>query len=274
MPDGHGAGGAFGDRGRRARSRAATARFPSPRRARSRPRRFPGIVAEFRQAAANARAAGMDGVEIHGANAYLIDEFLRDGTNRRTDRYGGTVENRARLLVEVVTAAIGVFGADRVGVRLSPHQRGDGIADSDPAAIFGYAAAALDGLGIAYLHVIEAMTPGLPQSPPDGAMSLAPIIRRAFSGPLILNGGYTRETAERAIAEGRCDLVSFAALMIANPDLPERFRRAAPLNPPDRATFYDGGAAGYIDYPALDPQAEAADERRGPGAVAAGGARP
>ena len=132
---------------------------------------IPGIVAEFRRAAANARGAGMDGVEIHGANAYLIDEFLRDGTNRRTDRYGGTVENRARLLVEVVEAAIGVFGADRVGVRLSPHQRGDGIADSDPAAMFGHAAAALDTLGIAYLHLIEAIAPGLPQSPPDGAMS-------------------------------------------------------------------------------------------------------
>ncbi|HUZ75298.1 MAG TPA: alkene reductase [Stellaceae bacterium] len=220
---------------------------------------IPGIVAEFRRAAMNARAAGMDGVEIHGANAYLIDEFLRDGTNRRTDRYGGSVENRARLLVEIVEAAIDVFGADRIGVRLSPHQHGDGIADSDPAAIFGYAAAALDALGIAYLHLIEAMAPGLPQSPPEGAMRLAPIIRRAFRRPLILNGGYTRETAEQAIAEGLCDLVSFGALMIANPDLPERFRRGAPLNPPDRATFYNGGAAGFTDYPALDPQDEAAD---------------
>jgi N-ethylmaleimide reductase len=220
---------------------------------------IPGIVEEFRRAAQNAQTAGMDGVEIHGANAYLIDQFLRDGTNRRTDRYGGPVENRARLLIEVVTAAIGVFGADRVGVRISPHQRGDGIADSDPAAMFGYVAAALDRLGIAYLHLIEASVPGLPQSPPDGAPLLQPIVRRAFRGPLVLNGGYTRESAERAIAEGRCDLVSFAALMIANPDLPLRFRRDAPLNPPDRATFYNGGAAGYIDYPFLDPADAAAE---------------
>jgi N-ethylmaleimide reductase len=212
----------------------------------------PGIVAEFRAAAMNARAAGMDGVEIHGANGYLIDEFLRDGTNRRTDRYGGSVANRARLLVEITEAAIGVFGADRVGVRLSPHFRVDGIADSDPAAIFGHAAATLGALKIAYLHVIEAAGPGLQQSPLPGAALLAPALKRAFGGPLVVNGGYTLETGNRAIAAGTADMVSFAALVIANPDLPERFRRGAALNTPDRATFYNGGAQGYVDYPPLD----------------------
>lgn len=212
---------------------------------------IPGIVAEFRRAAVLAHEAGMDGVEIHGANSYLIDQFLRDGTNRRDDCYGGSVENRARFLLEIVVAATQIFGRDRVGVRLSPHARGDGIADSEPAAIFGHAAAALDALGIAYLHLIEAARPGLNQSPPPGAAALAPLIRRAFRGPLVINGGYDRDGAERVIASGTADLVSFAALMIANPDLPERFRLNAALNPPDRASFYDGSAQGYIDYPTL-----------------------
>jgi N-ethylmaleimide reductase len=213
---------------------------------------IPGIVQEFRQAALRAHAAGMDGVEVHGANAYLLDQFLRDGTNRRTDRYGGSPANRARLLLEVVHEAIAVFGADRVGVRLSPHARGDGIADSDPAATFGHAAGALNELGLAYLHLIEARVPGLPQSPPPGTASLAPLMRRVFRGPLIVNGGYDWESANQVIAEGAADLVSFAALMIANPDLPERFRRNAAFNAPDRASFYDGGAKGYTDYPVLD----------------------
>ena len=212
---------------------------------------IPGIVAEFAHAAANARDAGMDGVEIHGANGYLLDEFLRDGTNRRTDKYGGSPANRARLLLEVVEAVIGVFGADRVGVRLSPHFRVDGIADSDPATTFGYVASALRGMGIAYLHLIEAAVPGLPQSPPAGTAPLAADVHRAFGGPMIVNGGYTRETGNAAIASGTADLVSFAALVIANPDLPERFRRSAPLNEPDRASFYEGGAKGYVDYPVL-----------------------
>ena len=212
---------------------------------------IPGVVAEFAHAAENARDAGMDGVELHGANGYLIDQFLRDGTNRRTDRYGGSPANRARLLLEIVEALIGVFGADRVGVRLSPHFRIDGIADSNPAAIFGHVAGALGTMRIAYLHLIEAAVPGLQQSPPPGMAPLAADLHRAFGGPMIVNGGYTRETANAAIASGTADLVSFAALMIANPDLPERFRRGAPLNEPDRTTFYDGGAKGYVDYPAL-----------------------
>jgi N-ethylmaleimide reductase len=214
---------------------------------------LPGIAAEFHAAALNARAAGMDGVEIHGANSYLIDQFLRDGTNRRGDAYGGSVDQRARLLLEITDAVIDVWGAQRVGVRISPQARGDGIADSNPAAIFGHAAAQLAERRIAYLHLIEAPVPGLPQSPPEGAAALLPVIRRAFAGPLIVNGGYTRVLADQAIASGAADAVAFAALYIANPDLPERFRRDAPLNKPgEPATFHNGGAKGYIDYPTLD----------------------
>jgi N-ethylmaleimide reductase len=212
-----------------------------------------GVVAQFRQGAANARAAGMDGIEIHGANGYLIMQFLCDGTNRRTDRYGGSIANRARLLCEIVEAVVEVMGKDRVGVRISPHFRTDGIADSDAPALFGHVAAELGRMGIAYLHIIEADHPGLAQSPPDGMRRLAPELRRAFGGPVFVNGGYTFESAERTLAEGAADAVSFAALAIANPDLPERARRKAALNKPDHATFYDGGPKGYIDYPALPP---------------------
>jgi N-ethylmaleimide reductase len=219
----------------------------------------PEIVAAFRAGAENARAAGMDGVEIHGANAYLIDQFLRDGSNRRADRYGGSIANRARFLLEVVDAVIGVWGAERVGIRLSPHARGDGIADSEPAAIFGHVAAALGERKLAYLHLIEAQAPGLPQSPPEGAAPLLPVMRRAFTGPLIVNGGYTRAAADRVIESGAADLVAFAALFIANPDLVERFRRDAPFNPPDPKTFHNGGAQGYIDYPTLDRAPAAGD---------------
>ena len=216
------------------------------------------VVDEFRVAAMMARDAGMDGIEVHGANGFLIDQFLRDASNRRTDRYGGSVENRARFLLEVVDAVAGVFTADRVGVRLSPHFRADGISDSSPENTFGHAAAALSDRRIAYLHLVEAVVPDLPQSPPVGARPLIPVIRRAFGGPLIVNGGYTRETAEKAICSGLADLVAFATLYIGNPDLVHRFRRDGSLNGHDRATAHNGGAAGYIDYPGLvaeDPSA-------------------
>jgi len=219
---------------------------------------LPGIIEDYRKAAQNALAAGFDGVEIHAANGYLLDQFLRDGTNRRTDRYGGSIANRARLLLEVVDAVIDVFGRERIGVRISPHARGDGIADSDPASIFGYTAGALSERGIAYLHLIEAAKPGLPQSPPEGAEPLMPLLRRAFNGPLIVNGGYDKASANAVIAAGAADLVAFAALFIANPDLVARLRRDAPLNPPDPSSFHQGGAKGYIDYPTLDETAAAA----------------
>ena len=208
-----------------------------------------GIVDEFRRAATNAKIAGMDGIEIHGANGYLIDEFLRDNSNKRTDRYGGNAANRARFLLEVVEAVTGVFGADRVGVRFSPQRGVDGIDDSDPAATFGYAAAAVSDLKLAYVHILE---------PFNAAAPVRPAIRKAFHGPLIVNSGYTRETAEAAIASGAADLVAFGALYIANPDLVERFRANAPLNPPDLTTFHNGSAKGYIDYPTLDRPAAGA----------------
>ncbi|HUK58024.1 MAG TPA: alkene reductase [Stellaceae bacterium] len=212
-----------------------------------------GVVAQFRAAARNARAAGMDGIEIHGANGYLIMQFLCDVTNKRTDRYGGSIANRVRFLQEIVAAITEEVGKDRLGVRISPHFRTDGIGDSDAPALFLHVAAMLKEQGVAYLHVIEADHPGTGQSPPDGMRRLAPELRRAFGGPTIVNGGYTLESAERALAAGAADAVSFAALAIANPDLPDRLRRSAGLNKPDQATFYDGGAKGYIDYPALAP---------------------
>ncbi len=210
-----------------------------------------GVVGEFRAAAANALRAGMDGVEIHGANCYLIDQFLRDGANVRTDRYGGCVENRARFMLEVVEAAIEVFGRERVGVRLSPHAHGDGIFDSDPAATFCHAASALNELGIAYLHLVEARRPGLGQSPREGAPALLPAIRQNFRQTLIVNGGYDKASANDMIASGAADMVAFGALFIANPDLVERFSRNAPLNSPRPASFHQGGAEGYVDYPSL-----------------------
>lgn len=202
---------------------------------------IPGIVGDFRNAADNALRAGFDGVEIHGANGYLIDQFLRDGTNRRVDDYGGPVANRARLLKEVVEAVIPVWGADRVGVRLSPIFNGYSMSDSDPAATFGYAAEMLSGYGLAYLHGMQ-----LGEDSFDFAA-----FRRRFDGPYIANGGYDAARAEAAIASGDADLIAFGTAFLANPDLVERFRRGAPLNALDPATFYQGEEKGYTDYPAL-----------------------
>jgi N-ethylmaleimide reductase len=220
---------------------------------------IPDVVAEFRAAAQKSLAAGMDGAEIHGANAYLIDQFLRNGANHRDDAYGGSIANRARFLLEVVDAVVSVFGAPRVGVRLSPHSRGDGIGDSDPTALYAYVASALAERHIAYLHLVEAVVDGLPQSPAAGSVPVKAAVRRAFAGPLIVNGGYTRESADAIIASGEADMVAFGALFIANPDLVERFRRHAPFNKPDPSSFHNGGPQGYIDYPTLD-KAMAADD--------------
>ncbi|ACO78381.1 NADH:flavin oxidoreductase/NADH oxidase [Azotobacter vinelandii CA] len=205
---------------------------------------IPALVEEFRQAARNSLLAGFDGVEIHAANGYLIDQFLRDGSNRRQDDYGGSVANRARLLLEIVDAVIGVFGPGRVGVRISPHFEVDGIGDSDPAALYTHVAEQLQARGIAYLHLIE------PDSV-EPARRLAPRLRQLFRGAFILAGEFDRARAIRALAEGRADFVAFGRLFIANPDLVERLRREAPLNPPDEATFYSGEEHGYIDYPFL-----------------------
>jgi len=210
-----------------------------------------GIIADFAHAAGMAKKAGFDGVEVHGANGYLIDQFLKTGSNRRTDSYGGSVENRTRFLLEVVAPVVAVWGADRVGVRLSPANASNGTKDSDPASIFVHAAGALKPFGLAYLHVIEG-EPGTPMASWDGAPALAARMREAFGGPFMLNGGLTRELAQKAIDDGRADLVSIGVPVLSNPDLVERWQANAPLNTPDKATFYGGGAKGYTDYPALE----------------------
>jgi N-ethylmaleimide reductase len=215
---------------------------------------IPAVVAQYADGARRAQAAGFDGVEIHGANGYLIDQFLRDGTNRRTDAYGGAVENRARFLLEVAEAVARVWGPKRVGVRLSPLGAFNSMSDSDSEATFGYAAAQLRRFGLAYLHL--AMMPGALQAG-SAEQSMVRLLRERFHGPVILNGGYDRETGNAAVAAGLTDLVSFGTLFLANPDLPERFAEGAPLNAPDPSTFYGGGARGYIDYPTRDAVAAA-----------------
>jgi N-ethylmaleimide reductase len=210
---------------------------------------IPDIIEEFRSGAERALRAGFDGVEIHGANGYLPDQFLQDGTNKRTDEYGGGIENRARFLLEVTQAAISAWGADRVGVRLSPSGTYGSMSDSNPPATFGYVAAELDRLGIAYLHVVEPRIKGTE----DIAHGQAPIatqhLRPKFSRTLIAAGGFNRDSAEAIIASGDADLVAFGRHFISNPDLPERLRRCLPLNRYDRTTFYGGDARGYVDYP-------------------------
>jgi len=201
-----------------------------------------GVVDEFRQAAVLAQRAGFDGVELHAANGYLIDQFLRDGTNQRTDRYGGSVSNRTRLLIEVVEAVSGVYAADRVGVRLSPLFSMLGMHDSAPETTFRHAASALGEFDLAYLHVVEKR---------DAAFDWR-ALRSAFGGSYVANGGYNSDSAEAAIRAASTDLVAFGTPYIANPDLVERFRLRAPLSTGDRATFYGGGAQGYTDYPTLE----------------------
>jgi N-ethylmaleimide reductase len=206
------------------------------------------VLDDYRRAAANAKRAGFDGVELHGANGYLVDQFLRDKTNRRTDRYGGSTINRARFLIEATEALVGEWGGERVGVRLAPTNPFNDIADSNPAATFGFATGELKRFGLAYLHIVEPL-PGDPVA--AGERPDISFFRRIWRGTLMGNKGYDLARANASLREGIVDLVSFAALFLANPDLPERFRRGAPLNPPDRATFYGGGEKGYTDYPAL-----------------------
>jgi N-ethylmaleimide reductase len=210
---------------------------------------IPQIIDSYRQAARHALAANCDGVEIHAANGYLLEQFLRDSTNRRTDSYGGARENRARLLLEVAGAVARECGAERVGIRLSPLNRGNGAdLDSDPAGTYGYVVERLNRLRLAYIHVIEGTTQG-PREVPGGFDLQA--LRRAFKGAYMANNGYDLELALAARRHDRADLVSFGRLYIANPDLVERLRSGAPLNVPDRQTFFGGGARGYTDYPAL-----------------------
>lgn len=209
---------------------------------------IPGIIEQFRKGAENALAAGFDGVEIHGANGYLLDQFLRDGTNQRTDEYGGSIENRARFHLEVTEAVVGVWGADRVGMRLSPSGTYNSMSDSNPKATFGYLIQELNRFGLAYLHLVEPTEADIRHG---GIAVPTSYFRPLFKGNLMVNAGYDRDKANAAITSGNADLVSFGTLFLANPDLPERFRLSAPLNRPDPATFYGGGEKGYIDYPAL-----------------------
>jgi 2,4-dienoyl-CoA reductase-like NADH-dependent reductase (Old Yellow Enzyme family) len=199
-----------------------------------------GVIKQFRQSAQDAKDAGFDGVEIHGANGYLLDQFLHAGSNVRTDQYGGSVENRARLMIEVAEAASSVFGSDRVGMHLAP--RGDvmSMIDPDPKGIFTYAAQELGYRKLAFLLAREYEAPDW----------LGPQLQQAFGGVYMANEKFTRESADAAIERGDCDAVAFGKLFIANPDLPERFAQNSPLNTPDTATFYTHGAEGYIDYPA------------------------
>jgi N-ethylmaleimide reductase len=214
---------------------------------------LPEIVEDYARAAKNAMTAGLDGVEIHAANGYLLDQFLNSSTNHRTDEYGGSIENRSRVLLEVVKAVIKVCGAGRVGVRLSPLGTFNDMGDADPESLFSYLAEELNSHELAYLHIVD---PGIagnetsPRSDPRGKAILK-MIRDTFKGILILCGGYTFDTAEQAIAHHETDLVAFGRLFQANPDLPERFRVKAVLNSPNPATFYGGGAIGYVDYPTL-----------------------
>jgi N-ethylmaleimide reductase len=197
--------------------------------------------------------AGFDGVEIHGANGYLPDQFLQDGSNKRTDDYGGPIENRARFMLEVVDAAISVWGPDRVGVRIAPSGTYGSMSDGNPAATFGYLTEQLDKRGIAYLHVVEPRIKGteliVEGQPPLAAQNLRP----KFSRVLIAAGGFVKDTAEAILEAGDADLVAFGRHFIANPDLPERFRRNLPLNRYDRSTFYGGDVRGYTDYPTYEP---------------------
>lgn len=200
-----------------------------------------GIVAAYRQGAENAKRAGFDGVEVHGANGYLLDQFLQDSTNRRTDGYGGSIENRARLMLEVADACIDVWGADRVGMHLAPRRDSHDMGDSTPAETFGYVARELGKRGIAFIFAREAV----------GEDSLGPLLKKEFGGPYIANEKMSVETAEQLLSEGKADAIAFGLWFIANPDLPQRLQQGAALNPLRPEVIYGQTGEGYTDYPAL-----------------------
>ena len=208
---------------------------------------LPGIVNDFRQAAANAIEAGFDGVEIHGANGYLLDQFAKDGANVRTDAYGGSVENRARLMLEVTAAVVEEIGAARTGIRISPVSPANGVSSSDAQAQFDYVVDQLDALGIVYIHVVEGATAGPRDVVPFDFGSL----RRRFSKTYLANNGYDLELATSHLADGKADMFAFGRPFIANPDLVERLQNGSPMAEMNPATLYGGGAAGYTDYPAF-----------------------
>jgi len=210
------------------------------------------VVQQYARGARLAQTAGFDGVEIHAANGYLIDQFLRSGSNHRTDRYGGSLENRLRFLREVTEAVMDVWGAGRVGVRFSPVSNFNSMSDDDPKATFTAAASIANDAGLAYVHLVEPSEPKPPVAGNDGTAQLFASIRNAYDGVLVVNGNYNGETASRAIEHDYADAVAFGRTFLANPDLPRRLKDDLPLNVPDSDTFYGGGAEGYIDYPTWD----------------------
>jgi N-ethylmaleimide reductase len=215
---------------------------------------IPGIIESFKQATANALAAGFDGVEVHGANGYLLEQFAKDGTNKRTDAYGGSIENRAKLMLEISKVVAAEAGADRTGIRISPVSPANDISESNPQALFDYIVDHLNALKLTYIHVIEGAT--------GGARDFAPFdfgsLRKRFKGAYIANNGFDFDLATKALAADQADLIAFGKPFISNPDLVERLQRGAPLNDYDKNTFYGGGAKGYTDYPALGAALDAA----------------
>ena len=218
-----------------------------------------GIVEAFQQAARNAKAAGFDGVEIHGANGYLIEQFLQSRSNLRTDQYGGGIQNRVRFLMEVTQAVIEVWGADRVGVRLSPYGVANDSGEADPMPLYTHAIQSLNPLGLAYLHFIEPRSSGAGRAEVNhqNVPSAMVLFRPVWKGVLISAGGFTGEAADAAIAAGHADAIAFGRIFISNPDLPRRLRHGYPLTPYNRATFYGGEEKGYTDYPVYDEMAPA-----------------
>ncbi|WP_158798789.1 alkene reductase [Pedobacter sp. L105] len=217
---------------------------------------IPAIIEDFRTAAQRALAAGLDGVELHGANGYLPDQFLQDGTNKRTDSYGGSIENRARLMLELTKALIAVWGADRVGVRISPSGEWGGVSDSNPEATFAYLATELNQLGVAYIHVIEPRIKGDSTLHEGQAPVASGFIRKNFKGTIISAGGFDREEAEAIINRGDADIVAFGRFFSSNPDLPERLKNGYPLNPYVRDTFWGGSEIQYNDFLSYNKQAK------------------
>ena len=210
---------------------------------------IPAIVEDYRRAAERAKAAGFEGVELHGANGYLPDQFLQDGTNQRTDAYGGSIENRSRFILEVLEAIVSVWGGDRVAVRIGPSGKFNGMSDSDPGALFDYLAGQLNRFGLAYLHILEPRVKGNTLIAEGQAPVAAERLRKIFKGKIIAAGGFEPDTAEEIIEKGDADLVAFGRHFVANPDLPKRIKLGLPLNQYDRDTFYTFDARGYTDYP-------------------------
>jgi N-ethylmaleimide reductase len=218
-----------------------------------------GVVEAFRQGARNAKAAGFDGVEVHGANGYLIEQFLQSRSNQRTDQYGGSIENRVRFLMEVTRAVIDVWGSNRVGVRLSPYGVANGSGEADPMPLYTHAIQSLNPLGLAYLHFIEPRSSGAGRAEVNhqNVPSAMVLFRPVWKGVLISAGGFTGETADAAIAAGHADAIGFGRIFISNPDLPRRLQHGYELTPYSRATFYGGEETGYTDYPIYDEMAPA-----------------